>query len=309
MYIFLNISRRIYEDGREPCSCEYLDRLQSFVLLCVKERKLVQRLGEMAYFNTSVNLTSEATSTDLPPGHSPLKVSLYLQATIITMYTIIVMLAIGGNSIICYVVFRTRKMRTVMNFFIVSLALSDILVAVMCIPFTFLANLVLNYWPFGDILCPIVTFLQAVTVFVSSFTLVSISRDRYVAIIYPLRPKLTKRQTLIIIAGIWIISGIIPLPTAILSRTHRYVNTSTAPLFCEEIWGNQQAKYGYTVVIWFLQHIIPLMILGFSYGRIIIVLWIKKTPGEAATVRDQRMSESKKKVIYNSWLRINVMVS
>lgn len=248
----------------------------------------------MENFTITYNVTEQ---NKLLPGYTPLKVPMYLQVTIITMYSIIIILAVGGNSTVCYIVFRARRMRTVMNFFIVSLALSDILMAMFCIPFTFVANLVLNDWPFGEALCPIVTYLQSVAVFLSSFTLVAISLDRYVAIIYPLRRKMTKRQALVVILAIWVISFLIPIPTAVTARIHQYVNVTTAPRFCEEIlWTDKTAEYVYGVLIMLLQYFIPLLILILCYGRIIIAMWVKKTPGEANTSRDQRMSESKRKV-------------
>ena len=232
----------------------------------------------------------------------PFVVPVYQQVIIITMYSIVIVLAVGGNTTVCYIVFSARRMRTVMNFFIVSLALSDILMAVLCIPFTFIANLITLSWPFGNTLCPIVTFLQAVTVFMSSFTLVAISIDRYAAIVHPLRQKMTKRQAIIVISGIWVLSALIPLPTAIKSGVHQYQNDTNAPRFCEEIWENVTAQSIYNAIILLAQYFIPLMILVFTYGRIILVLWIKKTPGEAVGSRDIRMSRSKKKVIKNIFL-------
>ena len=226
----------------------------------------------------------------------PLVVPVYQQAIIITMYSAIVLLAVGGNITVCYIVFSSRRMRTVMNFFIVSLALSDILMAVICIPFTFIANLVINSWPFGNALCPIVSFLQVVTVFMSSFTLVAISIDRYAAIVHPLRPKMTKHQACIVIAIIWVLSVLIPLPTAITSKVHQYQNDSRAPYFCEEVWENITAQSTYNAILLLVQYFIPLVLLVFTYGRIILVLWIKKTPGEAVSERDVRMAKSKKKV-------------
>ncbi|KAK6169374.1 hypothetical protein SNE40_020440 [Patella caerulea] len=236
------------------------------------------------------------SSSSPPPGYAPLKVPAYLQAIIITMYTLIIVLAVGGNLIVCYTILRVRRMRTVINFFIISLAISDILMAIFCIPFTFVANLVLNYWPFGDILCPIVTFLQTVVVLLSCFILVAISIDRYVAIIYPLRQKLTKRQAGIIIAFVWFLAFCIPLPTALYSKAHKYVDYPTAPEFCEEIWTNGTVRYTYSICILLLQYFIPLVVLAFTYGRIIFVMCIKKPPGEAVSTRDRIMAESKRKV-------------
>lgn len=254
---------------------------------------------EQGYYATATpSLPNVSDSLDgiTLPGHTPLQVPVYLQVILITMYSAIVLLSVGGNLTVCFIVFRARRMRTVMNFFIVSLAMSDLLMAILCIPFTFVANLILNYWPFGDLMCPIVTFLQSVTVFLSSFTLVAISMDRYIAIIYPLRQKMSKKQAFIVIAAIWIVSFLIPIPTVLYSWTHKYVNVSTAPQFCEEIFANPDDKRLYGIMVMLLQYFIPLVIIVFTYGRIIAVMWIDRTPGEAMTTRDQRMTESKRKV-------------
>jgi len=48
--------------------------------------------------------------------------------------------------------------------------------------------------------------------------MLSICVDRYRAVIFPLKPKLTTRQTLIIILIIWVLALAVSLPTAIFSR-------------------------------------------------------------------------------------------
>jgi neuropeptide Y receptor len=103
-------------------------------------------------------------------------------------------LALVGNMVVCAVVFTSIRKWTVTNFFIVNMAAGDILMAFFCIPFTFLPTYVLLYWPFGATMCRIVSFSQAVSVFVSAYTMVAISSDRYLAIVYPLRPRMTRKQ-------------------------------------------------------------------------------------------------------------------
>lgn len=179
--------------------------------------------------------TIEAT-TELPEGHSPLRTTWYHKVIFITMYSGIVIFAIVGNAIVCYIVIQSPRMRTVTNFFIATLAISDMLMATLCIPFTFVASVLLNYWPFGRAMCPIVQFVQTVAVFLSTHTLVAISIDRYMAIIYPLRPKTTKKTALLAIVMIWTLSILIPLPTALKARATKYVNHTSAPEYCIEKW-------------------------------------------------------------------------
>lgn len=56
-------------------------------------------------------------------------------------YTIIMIVAIVGNLMVVAVVVRNKSMHTVINYFIVNLAIADIMVALICLPMTLLSNL------------------------------------------------------------------------------------------------------------------------------------------------------------------------
>ena len=168
-------------------------------------------------------------------AYGPELTPLYAQAIIIVLYSSVTVLAVGGNFIVCYIVLAYQRMRTVTNFFIFNLACSDILMSVLCIPFTFVANALMLYWPFPDVMCPFVTYVQTLAVFLSAFTLVGISLDRYRAIMFPLRPRMTKQQAVVIIIVIWLLSLAVPLPIAILSKTAPIDNTTDRSL-CLEVW-------------------------------------------------------------------------
>ncbi len=60
----------------------------------------------------------------------------------------IVVLCICGNILVILSVFTFRPLRTVQNFFIVSLAFSDMLVAIMVMPFHIVTH-ILKRWVFG----------------------------------------------------------------------------------------------------------------------------------------------------------------
>lgn len=115
------------------------------------------------------------------------------QVTVYCMYIGIFVLALLGNGVVCYIVQSSPRMRTVTNYFICNLAIGDILMSLFCVPFSFISILILGYWPFGVILCHLVNYSQAISVLVSAYTLVAISVDRYIVIMWPLRPRITKR--------------------------------------------------------------------------------------------------------------------
>lgn len=56
-------------------------------------------------------------------------------------FGIVFLFALFGNIVVVVLVTRTRRLHTLTNFFIVNLAVADILVAVFCVPITLLDNL------------------------------------------------------------------------------------------------------------------------------------------------------------------------
>ncbi|ESO89275.1 hypothetical protein LOTGIDRAFT_105957 [Lottia gigantea] len=216
------------------------------------------------------------------------------------MYSLLIAVAVGGNLAVCYIILSSRKMRgMITNLFLLNLAFSDVVKAVICNPFTFVANLILMYWPFGAFMCPLVTYIQVVAVFFSAFTLVVMSLDRYVAVMYPLKPKLTKKQARYLIVLVWILAFIVPVPTAIMSKIS-FSNLTYHPSAkgqCLEVWDPPSRKYIYSIVVMLLQYFLPLLVLVYTNCRIGYVVWIKKTPGEAEEERDQRLAASKRRLI------------
>ena len=76
------------------------------------------------------------------------------------LYTSIFIISLIGNALVCYVVYRIPRMKTVTNFFIANLAVGDMLMNLFCVPTTFISTIILQAWPFGAELCPSVNYAQ-----------------------------------------------------------------------------------------------------------------------------------------------------
>lgn len=223
------------------------------------------------------------------------KISTVLQTLFIMMYSCIIIIAVGGNGIVCYLVYAYKRMRTVPNYFIVNLALSDIIMAIFCIPFTFVANLMLNYWPFGELLCPAVCYLQIVSVFLSAYTLMAMSVDRYIVIVHPFKKRITTEYALFIILIIWILSLSIPIPTLFNARIQYYSNTSGQ---CLETWeGNDRGRYAYSVIIMVLHYFAPMLVMMFCYTTIRYHIWLKHNQKDDHNSRRLQLASAKQKMI------------
>lgn len=84
------------------------------------------------------------------------------------------------------VVATNQQMRNTTNVLILNLAMADLLFIVLCVPFT-ATDYVLNHWPFGLTWCQAVQYLIYVTSYVSIYTLILMSFDRFLAVVFPVR--------------------------------------------------------------------------------------------------------------------------
>lgn len=81
------------------------------------------------------------------------------QTVRIILYCVIFLLSVLGNSLIIAVLVRNRRMRTVTNLFLLSLAVSDLMLCVFCMPFTLIPNLMKNF-VFGSGICKVATYFM-----------------------------------------------------------------------------------------------------------------------------------------------------
>ena len=136
--------------------------------------------------------------------------SLAEKAVIGTVLTVMVFVAVAGNLLVCAAVFTDRRLKRNSNFFIVSLAIADLLVALVVMTFA-IANDIHGRWVFGAVFCRIWISSDIMCSTASILNLCVISLDRYVHIRDPLHYEswMTTRKTVILIATVWILSVLI----------------------------------------------------------------------------------------------------
>ena len=134
----------------------------------------------------STSLSNHSDSHVIAPYLNDVMGDPSLRAIFITMYCIIFVLGISGNSLVVYVVLRNPAMQTITNVFITNLAAADIMMCLLAVPFTPLSGL-LKSWVFGEVLCHAVPMILGVSVHVSTLTSIAIAVDRYFVIVYPFR--------------------------------------------------------------------------------------------------------------------------
>ena len=102
------------------------------------------------------------------------------------VFGIIAFLGVIGNTLVIVVVLTNQQMRSTTNVLILNLAVADLLFVIFCIPFT-ATDYVINEWRFGLVVCQAVQYLIYVTSYVSIYTLILMSVDRFLAVVFPVR--------------------------------------------------------------------------------------------------------------------------
>ncbi|XP_054854308.1 D(1) dopamine receptor-like [Eublepharis macularius] len=133
-----------------------------------------------------------------------------LQVVMATLLFLLIVSTLLGNTLVCLSVVRFRHLRSkVTNFFVISLAVSDLLVAVLVMPWKAVAE-VAGFWPFGSF-CDIWVAFDIMCSTASILNLCIISVDRYWAISSPFRyeRKMTQRVAFVMIGVAWMLSVLI----------------------------------------------------------------------------------------------------
>ena len=118
-------------------------------------------------------------------------------------------------------------------------------------------------------------FIPAVSVGVSCFTLVTISLERYFAIVEPLRSRRwqTRSHSYKCIVAIWITTLILVVPIAL---SQRLLPLRTGGHACREIWSEElrTVEIVYSIILVAILFIIPLIVMALAYGCIGNRLWV-----------------------------------
>ncbi|XP_067104000.1 histamine receptor H2a isoform X2 [Osmerus mordax] len=121
--------------------------------------------------------------------------------------SLLILLTIFGNVLVCLAVCATRRLRCLTNCFIVSLAVTDLLLGMLVLPFSALLQLS-NDWPLGPTFCNLYISMDVMLCTASILNLLAISVDRYLAVTAPLRyPSLVlPRRVAVAMASVWAVS-------------------------------------------------------------------------------------------------------
>nr|XP_046274240.1 neuropeptide Y receptor type 2 [Scatophagus argus] len=218
-----------------------------------------------------------------------------VQIILILAYSTIILFGVTGNSLVIYVVYKFKNLQTVTNFFIVNLAVADLLVNTLCLPFTLVYTLY-GDWKFGQVLCFMLPCAQGMAVHVSTITMNVIALDRHRSIVYHMETKMSKEMCAVVIVITWVVSALLASPLAIFREYGTFdLSPDESIRVCTEKWPESSMNGSiYSIAELLVQYALPLAIISVAYVRI----WnkLKKTCG-GRNDRHQRRKRTTKMLL------------
>ncbi|KAI7791833.1 dopamine receptor D4 related sequence isoform X1 [Triplophysa rosa] len=126
----------------------------------------------------------------------------------------LILIIILGNVLVCLSVLTERSLKTATNYFIVSLAVADLLLAVLVLPLYVYSEFLGGIWTLSMYICDALMTMDVMLCTASILNLCAISVDRYIAVVVPLkynRNQFSIRQ-LALITATWVLSLVVASP-------------------------------------------------------------------------------------------------
>ena len=159
-------------------------------------------------------------------------------------YIFIFLVSFFGNIFLLVVIYKNKQLRRSINYFVFNMAVSDLFnpLTVMTVKIVEIISGSSSWkvdrpWLLGNILCKLAYFLPDVSVVVSIGSLLLISIDRLIAVVFPLKAKLiSSKVRLISILSTWSVAIAVHAPyfysfKLILDENETYCKLNWGPAF------------------------------------------------------------------------------
>ena len=194
-------------------------------------------------------------------------------------WCIMLVLAVVGNCLVVTVLYRKPKLRTVINLFILNMAISDLILPVFAFP-VFIKGIyhqigeVLIEGAIGAFFCKFIPFVSGTSLVVSFVTLAIIAIERFFGVVFPMvrQPLASKKRCWSAIALTWVI-GI--LYSSQFFYTHRIVRGKNGE-YCTYSWSpafdTKEAVKVELIVYYICFTAVPFMLMTVLYAAIMVSL-------------------------------------
>lgn len=157
--------------------------------------------------NGTANFTGNVSSSKAMDSGFALAFMVPLAGLMIVMFFV----SVVGNLIVCYIVYQKPAMRSAINLLLATLAMADVITAILCLPFAIVTIVAGGKWILGDGFCHVNGLLYSFLLTEATFVLLTISVDRYLIIVRR-RDTLTPKKAKLYISCSWVFALAITFP-------------------------------------------------------------------------------------------------
>lgn len=191
-------------------------------------------------------------------------------------FYLVFVLSLLGNGLILFLLLKFENVKTVTNFFILNLVLSDLLFT-LSLPFWGYYHS--DQWIFGNASCKVLASMFFIGFYSSMLFLTVMTVDRYMAVVHAIYAARTRKLLYVyVVSGtVWAISVFSAIPKFILYGTRKNVFYGT---LCEETGYSAEKLDSWKLVGYYQQvvmfFVVPLLIILYCYTLIVIKLHYTK---------------------------------
>ena len=242
--------------------------------------------------NTTINETQPSSCSSNPTAEKIGKTFAYCLFFIVSF---------AGNTVIGIIVYKKKSMRKPINFFIVNMAMSDLLFPIFVIP-PLILMLYTDSWliggSLGQALCKLKEFIPDVSSAVSIQSLVLIAVDRFGAVVFPLRsPLISSKLCLFFILATWIVAIAVNSTELFVLKQVEYPGKLVCERHWNEVFGESSSPGNYYMSYIVVFIFIPLVFIAILYIVIYLKLKSQKILGEQSANAGQQRQQRERNVL------------
>ncbi|KAF7665726.1 hypothetical protein LDENG_00134820 [Lucifuga dentata] len=205
----------------------------------------------------------EEGAESLPSETGTPSISVTLRVTLLAIMIFMITVGFLGNAIVCLIVYQKPAMRSAINLLLATLAFSDIMLSLLCMPFTAVTVATAD-WHFGSGFCRVSIMLYWLFVLEGVSILLIISVDRFLIIVQR-QDKLTPHRAKLLIGASWVLSLCVSLPSVVGWRTGAAgIGDAWAPQ-CVLGYSESVADRAYTILLAVAVFFVPFGVMLYSY--------------------------------------------
>lgn len=219
-----------------------------------------------------------------------------------SLYSIVILLALVGNVLVIYILYKKLEKRRLTSFMYVNLAAADLLVTVVVLPQSMQSILMDGKWivdgEFGVLLAKLIFFVFFVALTASILSLTTVSFDFFGAMVLPMHQFPRFRNKKVLVPLIWMCSMCLMIPWLIIVGVKADSKIEYRFSRLGPIQASVRGIYLYLVIT---VYVIPLATMSILYGHVCQKLRTHKAPGITINNRaTHRANATKRQIIHMS---------